>query len=119
MRPFFDEVNSLGIDTIFNDAKTVYSFGGNSYVGAPGLVALSQASADSTETAAFTTFEPTTTPAPGVSAGIFHSVYVVAGGTLEDFFTEGMEGDVIARTGNALALRGATLTCEYSPTDSV
>lgn len=124
VRPFFDEVNSLGIDTIFNDANTVYTFGGNTYVGAPGLTALSQASAGSTITAAFTTFEPTTTPAPGVNAGVFHSVYVVAGGTLEDFFTEGMEGDVVARSGNTLTLRGALLTAnaaqviEYFDADS-
>jgi hypothetical protein len=109
VRPFFDEVNSLGTDTIFNDANTVYTLGGVTYVGAPGLTALSQTSAGSTETAAYTTFEPTPTPAAGVSAGIFHSKYVVAGGTLEDFFTDGMEGDVIARSGNTLTVRGATL----------
>ncbi|HTB88236.1 MAG TPA: hypothetical protein VK743_09805 [Steroidobacteraceae bacterium] len=109
VRPFFDEVNSLGIDTIFNDANTVYTFGGNTYVGPSGLTPLSQTSAGSTVVAAFTTFEPTTTPAPGVNAGIFHSKYVVAGGTLEDFFTYGVEGDVTARNGNTLTLHGATL----------
>ena len=109
VRPFFDEVNSLGIDTLFNDANTVYTLGGITYVGTSGLNQLSQTSAGSTETAAFTTFEPTTTPAPGVNAGIFHSVYVVAGGTLEDFFTYGLEGDVVARNGNTITLRGATL----------
>jgi hypothetical protein len=124
VRPFFDEVNSLGIDTMFNDANTIYTYGGVTYVGAPGLTALSQASAGSTETAAFCTFEPTPTPAAGVSAGIFHSVYVVAGGTLEDFFTEGIEGDVIARSGNTLTLRGGTVTANaaevilYVDTDS-
>jgi hypothetical protein len=109
VRPFFDEVNTLGIDTIFNDANTVYTFGGTTYVGAPGLTAISQASAGSTVVAAFTTFEPTTTPAAGVNAGVFHSKYVVAGGTLEDFFTYGVEGDVTARNGNTLTLHGATL----------
>jgi hypothetical protein len=109
VRPFFDEVNSLGIDTIFNDANTIYTFGGTTYVGAAGLTAISQASAGSTVLAAFTTFEPTTTPAAGVNAGIFHSKYVVAGSTLEDFYTYGLEGDVIARTGNTLTLHGATL----------
>jgi hypothetical protein len=109
VRPFFDEINSLGTNTIFNDANTVYTLGGVTYVGTPGLNALSQTSAGSTETAAFTTFEPTPTPAAGVTAGIFHSKYVVAGGTLEDFFTDGMEGDVIARSGNTLTIRGATL----------
>jgi hypothetical protein len=109
VRPFFDEVNSLGIDTIFNDANTVYTFGGNTYVGPSGLTPLSQTSAGSTVVAAFTTFEPTTTPAPGINAGVFHSKYVVAGGTLEDFFTYGVEGDVTARNGNTLTLHGATL----------
>jgi hypothetical protein len=109
VRPFFDEVNSLGTMTLFNDANTIYTLGGITYVGNSGLTQLSQTSAGSTETAAFTTFEPTPTPAAGVNAGIFHSVYVVAGGTLEDFFTYGLEGDVIARNGNVLTLRGATL----------
>ncbi len=110
VRPFFDEVNSLGTDSIFNDANTVYTLGGVTYVGQAGLSALSQTSAGSTVTAAFTTFQPTPTPAAGVNAGIFHSVYVVAGGTLEDFFTVGLEGDVIARSGNTLTVRGGTLT---------
>ena len=124
VRPFFDEVNSLGIDTMFNDANTIYTFAGNTYVGAAGLTALSQLSAGSTETAAFCTFEPTTTPAAGVNAGIFHSVYVVAGSTLEDFYTEGIEGDVIARSGDTLTVRGGTVTANaaqvilYQDTDS-
>ncbi|HXI49598.1 MAG TPA: hypothetical protein VNH39_13550 [Steroidobacteraceae bacterium] len=109
VRPFFDEINSLGTLTLFNDANTVYTLGGVTYVGNSGLTQLSQTSAGSTVTAAFTTFEPTPTPAPGVNAGIFHSVYVVAGGTLEDFFTDGLEGDVIARNGNVLTVRGGTL----------
>jgi hypothetical protein len=124
VRPFFDEVNSLGIDSIFNDANTVYTFGGVTYVGADGLTAISQASAGSTVVAAFTTFEPTTTPAAGINAGIFHSKYVVAGGTLEDFFTYGVEGDVTARNGNTLTLHGATLFAnaaqlvQFEPLDS-
>ncbi len=109
VRPFFDEVNSLGTLTLFSSPQTIYQFGGVTYVGNAGLTPISQASAGSTVAAAFTTFEPTTTPAPGVNAGIFHSVYVIAGGTLEDFFTDGLEGDVIARSGNVLTLRGATL----------
>ena len=109
VRPFFDEVNSLGTNTLFNDANTVYTLGGQTFVGTAGLTALSQTSAGSTETAAFTRFEPTPSPGTGINAGSFHSVYVVAGGTLEDFFTDGIEGDVIARSGNTLTVRGATL----------
>jgi hypothetical protein len=36
-------------------------------------------------------------------------VYAVAGSTLEDVYTEGISGDVIARDGNTLTLLGATL----------
>ena len=75
----------------------------------PVLRRLSQTSAGSTVTAAYTTFEPTPTPVAGINAGIFNAVYVIAGGTLEDFYTDGIEGDVIARSGNTLTLRGATL----------
>jgi hypothetical protein len=109
VRPFFDEVNSLGTMTLFSDANTIFTLGGITNLGSAGLTPLSQTSAGSTETAAFTTFEPTPTPAAGVTAGIFHAVYVLAGGTLEDFFTDGLEGDVIARNGNVLTVRGATL----------
>ena len=107
VRPFYDEVDSLGSLTMFNDASTIYSINGTTYVGAAGLNVLSQLSAGTTMTAAYTTLQPTATPSAG--AGIFHSIYVVAGSTLEDQYTEGIEGDVIARSGNTLTLRGATL----------
>jgi hypothetical protein len=109
VRPFFDEVNALGTLTIFNSASTVYTLGGLTYVGAPGITALSQTSAGATMTAAYCTFEPTPTLGAGITAGKFNSQYVIAGSTLEDFYTDGIEGDVIARSGNVLTLRGATL----------
>jgi hypothetical protein len=109
VRPFFDEINALGTLSIFNSPNTLYLLNGKNYVGAPGLQALSQTSAGSTMFAAFTTFEPTATLNPGINAGIFHSNYVIGGSSLEDFFTFGMEGDVVARNGNVLTLRGATL----------
>jgi hypothetical protein len=109
VRPFFDEINSLGTMTLFSGANTIYTLGGIAYLGNAGLTPLSQTSAGSTETAAYTTFAPSTTPAVGVNAGSFNAVYVVAGGTLEDFFTDGLEGDVIARSGNVLTVRGGTL----------
>jgi hypothetical protein len=114
VRPFFDEVNSLGTLTLFNDANTIYTLSGTTYVGTPGLTQLSQTSAGSTETAAFSTFQPTPTNAPGITAGTFHSVYVIAGSTLEDFYTYGLEGDVIARNGNLLTVRGGTLFANIS-----
>jgi hypothetical protein len=109
-RPFFDEVDSLGILTLFNTPSTIYSIAGSTVVGAPGLTTLSTSSAGSTMTAAYTTFQPTTVPQPGVIAGIFTPQYVIAGGTLEDFFTDGLEGDVVARSGNTITLRGSVLS---------
>jgi hypothetical protein len=107
VRPFNDEVDSLGSLSIFNGPDTIYSINGTAYKGAAGLTVLSQLSAGSTLTAAYTTFEPTATPV--AVAGKFNSIYVVAGSTLEDFYTDGLEGDVIARTGNTVTVRGATL----------
>jgi hypothetical protein len=110
VRPFFDEQNSLGSLSIFNDPKTtVYTINGVTYVGVAGLQQLSQTSAGSTMTAAYTTYAPSGTLNPTVTAGIFNSTFVVAGSTLEDFYTQGLEGDVIARSGNTLTVRGATL----------
>jgi hypothetical protein len=109
VRPFFDEINSIGTMTFFNGPNTVYTLDGTTYVGSPGLTQLSQTSAGTTMTAAYTTFQPTPTLAAGINAGVFNPVYVVAGGTLEDFFTDGIEGDVIARSGNTLTVRGGLL----------
>src|SRR6202043_633918 len=77
------------------------------FVGPPGLTTLSQSSAGSTITAAYTTYQPTVTPS--TTAGKFNATFVVAGSTLEDFYTQGLEGDVIARSGNTLTVRGSTL----------
>jgi sulfur transfer complex TusBCD TusB component (DsrH family) len=122
VRPFYDEVNSLGSLTIFNDASTVMTLNGITYVGTAGLKALSQSSAGSTITAAYCTYEPTATPS--TTAGKFKATFVVAGSTLEDFYTQGLEGDVIARSGNTLTVRGSTLQLnsglsQYNNTDAV
>jgi hypothetical protein len=109
VRPFFDEVNSLGLLTVFGSADTVYQINGVTYVGAPGITDLSQLSADTTMVAAYCTYTPTPTLNASVTAAKFNSVYVVGGSTLEDFYTQGLEGDVIARSGNTVTLRGSTL----------
>jgi hypothetical protein len=111
VRPLFDEANNnLGSLSIFNDPNaTVYTINGTTYVGSQGLSVLSQTSAGSTMTAAYTTYQPTPTLNASVTAGKFNSTYVIAGSTLEDFYTWGLEGDVIARSGNTLTVRGATL----------
>lgn len=108
-RPFYDEVNNLGSISIFNSPSTLITLNGTVYTGAPGLAALSQLSAGTTTAIAYTTFQPTTNPANNAAAGDFNAVYVIAGSTLEDYYTEGLGGMVIARNGNTLTLRGSTL----------
>jgi sulfur transfer complex TusBCD TusB component (DsrH family) len=124
VRPFFDEINSLGLLTIFGDANTVYQINGVTSVGAPGITQLSQLSAGSTVAAAYTTYTPTPTLNPAVSAAQFKSTYVIAGSTLEDFYTQGLEGDVTARSGDTLTVRGSTLqlndgSSHYDVSDAV
>ena len=109
VRPFFDEVNSLGSLTLFTDPTTVYQVNGSTFTGAAGLDLLSKTSAGTTVTAAYVHFTPTATLNSSVTAGKFNAYYVIGGSTLEDFYTQGLEGDVIARSGNTATLRGATL----------
>jgi hypothetical protein len=42
-------------------------------------------------------------------AGTFYLTYVIGASSLEDVYTEGISGDVIARNGDTLVLRGSTL----------
>jgi hypothetical protein len=109
IRPFYDEANNIGQVTLFSQPNTVYTLNGQTYVGNAGLTALSVLSAGSTITAGYTTFEPDYNPLNGAYAGNFNLQYVVAGSTLEDIYTNGISGDVIARNGNTLTLRGSTL----------
>jgi hypothetical protein len=113
-RPFYDEVNSIGTLSIFNNDATIYTINGTTYVGAPGLEQLSETSTGVTTTMAYTRFEvtPSTNNSqgqPSGTAGIFNSLYVVAGGSLETFYTENITGEVAARVGNTLTLKNATL----------
>jgi hypothetical protein len=116
VRPFYDEVNNLGTLTVFTSPSTIYTLNGSNYLGNPGLQALSQLSAGTTVTAAYTTFQPTFNPANTAAAGKFNTVYVVAGSTLEDEYTEGISGDVIARDGNTLTLHSSTLILNTADT---
>jgi hypothetical protein len=109
IRPFYDEANNLGNLTLFSQPNTVYTLNGNTYVGTNGLSHLAVLSAGTTVTAGYTTFQPDYNPLNGATAGRFNLDYVVAGSTLEDVYTEGISGDVIARDGNTVTLLGATL----------
>jgi hypothetical protein len=115
-RPFYEQAAALGTLTIFNSASTLYTIDGLSYSGATGLDTLSQLPAGVTVTASFTTFEPT--PTATAYAGIFTSVYTIAGDSMQSELAENISGDVVAvssdsSTGvNTLTLRGATI---YGP----
>ncbi len=109
VRPFYDEANNIGSLSLFSQPNTIYTINGNTYVGAPGLAALSILSAGITMTAGFTTFEPDYNSANQAYAGKFNLVYVIGASSLEDQYTEGLSGDVIARDGNTLTLLGSTL----------
>jgi hypothetical protein len=107
VRPFYDEADSLGSLTLFTTPGTLYTTNGVVTSGTTGLTQLSQSSAGSTVTAAYTTYQPTATPT--ATAGKFTANYVVAGSTLEDIYTQGLEGVVSARSGNTLTVIGSTL----------
>ena len=66
-------------------------------------------SAGTTMTAGYTTFQPDFNPLNSAYAGRFNLAYVVAGSTLEDIYTNGITGEVIARDGNTLTLQGSTV----------
>jgi hypothetical protein len=107
VRPFYDEVDNLGSLSLFTNPSTIFAINGTVSTGTTGLTQLSQSSAGATVTAAYATYQPTATPT--ATAGIFTALYVIAGSTLEDVYTQGLEGDVVARNGNVLTLQGSTL----------
>jgi len=111
-RPFYDEVNNIGTVSIFNSANTIYTIDGTTYVGGAGvggagLNVLSQVSAGVTTTETYAYWYPTKNN--DAAAGIFQSLYVVAGDSLETNYTENVTGEVSARNGNTLTLINSTL----------
>jgi hypothetical protein len=117
VRPFFDEVNTSGTLSMFNElspvtpacphTQAVYTINGTAYANSAAITVLSETSAGSTMTLASTTYVPTVTPS--ATAAIFCVNYMIGGSTLEDFYTYGIEGDVIARNGDTLTVRGPTV----------
>lgn len=109
VRPFYDEANNIGAISLFGQANTVWTLNGQTYRGPAGLAALSQLSAGITMTAGYTEFIPDYNPANQAYAGTFYLDYVVGASTLEDEYTEGISGDVIARNGDTLTLQNSIL----------
>jgi hypothetical protein len=115
VRPFHDEVNSLGSLTLFGQPSTIYTIDGKTYTGASGLDLLTTLSAGVTVTAAYTTLIPQPAPATGSpsvagTAGVFQANEVIAGNSLENTVTQRLTGVVIARSGNTLTLGDSTLS---------
>jgi hypothetical protein len=116
VRPFYDEANNIGQVTMFSTDQTVYSINGNTYTGNSGLDILSNLSAGTTVVAGYTQLQTDYNALNGAYAGKFNLIYVVGASTLEDIYTEGISGDVIARTGDTLTLHGSTVILNTADT---
>jgi hypothetical protein len=109
VRPFYDEANNIGNLALFTRPGTVWTLNGKTYIGSAGLAALAGLSAGITSTVGYAQFVPDFNTLNQAAAGTFYLSYVVAGSTLEDQYTEGVSGEVVARSGNTLTLMNATL----------
>lgn len=100
VRPFHHLTARLGRLTVHTTAETAFEIDGQTYTGAPGLEALAQLGAG-TPTAAFGTFDRT--------ARRFTAERVHAGSSVPGPDFDSLRGNVIARDGNTLTVRGGTV----------
>jgi len=100
VQPFHDQSKTNGQATITVGMATTYQVNGMAYVGAAGLAALAALPAD-TMVAAFGTLQ--------TSSQTFTATTVLAGTSFENPSKDMVFGTVIARSGNTLTLRRATL----------
>jgi len=100
VQPFHDQSKTNGQATITVGMATTYQVNGMAYVGAAGLAALAALPAD-TMVAAFGTLQ--------TSSQAFTATTVLAGTSFENPSKDLVSGTVIARSGNTLTLRRATL----------
>ncbi len=101
--PFFDEVNSLGANKVVTTTSTTFDINGTTYSGTAGLDALSKQPLNVAVSVvgAFTDMSKVT---PELTA-----TYVVAGNSVEGATVDHISGDVAARSGDSITLRGATV----------
>jgi len=102
VQPFTMQSATAGQVTAQVSATTTYQINGTAYVGAAGLTALAALPAD-TMVAAFGSLQTGTTPT-------FTATNILAGTSLQSPSEDQISGTVIARTANALTVRGATWT---------
>jgi hypothetical protein len=102
VQPFTMQTATAGQVTAQVSTTTTYQINGTAYVGAAGLTALAALPAN-TMVAAFGSLQAGTTPT-------FTATNVLAGTSLQSPSEDEVSGTVIARTDNALTVRGATWT---------
>jgi len=100
VQPFHDQTKTNGQVTVDVSTTTAYQVNGTAFVGAAGLAALAALPAD-TMVAAFGTVNTTTQTITAAA--------VLAGSSLENPSKDEVSGTVIARSGNTLTLRRATM----------
>ena len=102
VQPFTMQSATAGQMTAQVNTTTTYQINGTAYVGTAGLTALAALPAD-TMVAAFGSLQTGTTPA-------FTATNILAATSLQSPSEDQISGTVIARTANALTVRGATWT---------
>lgn len=100
LRPFRDGAGGHGEVTVYTTTDTVYEIDGQPYTGSAGLEALAALPADSL-TAAFGSYSP--------ADRRFTAARVYAGTSVVLPDTDALAGTVIARNGDVLTVRGATI----------
>ena len=100
VRPFHDRVGDHGRMKVFTTDDTEFDVNGESYIGAEGLRALA-AAGTGTPTVAAGTFN--------VGDRLFTAAVVLAGSSVPGHDRAAVKGNVIAREGNFLTIRGATI----------
>ena len=100
VRPFNMRNNRFGQVTVHTDANTTFEVNGADYMGGAGLAALSAAGAG-TVTAAFGTLTTATRE--------FDATNVRAGTSVAGAGVDTVTGEVVARNGDVLTVRGATV----------
>jgi hypothetical protein len=102
MRPFYDLVSALGAVIVNTNAQTYWNINGVTYVGAAGLAEMA-VQQETTPVVAYGTL--------GNLSGItptFNATSVYVGTSQESELAYYVTGTVVSRTGDALALAGAT-----------
>ena len=100
LRPFHDRVGDFGRFTVNTTDETNFEVNGNVFVGAEGLRALA-AAGQGTPTVAGGTLN--------VAERKYTASVVLAGSSVPGIDRDAVVGNVIARTGNFLTIRGATI----------